>query len=124
MASLLLTRVWVNLLATGAAVAAQSTERSREYKKKVEVRTYAGGRQRAVTADGAPTQFAFTLRLLTWTQVETLISWIGLPVQVRDHRGTRYFAVFDAVVPIEVPNESTLWDAQVTARSVYAAEGV
>lgn len=124
MATLTLTKLFVNLLSDGTAISAQSTSRSRTDDIDGEVRTYAGGRRRSVVSEGAATTFTFTMRLLTLTQVETLITWIGKTVQVRDHRGQRFFGVFYQVTPVELVHEPTLWDAQIEVRTVTVTEGV
>lgn len=124
MTTLTLNRVWINLLPTGEAVSAPSNDRTRSYETKGEVRTYGGGRQRAILSEGTAVTFTFSLRLLSWAQVQTLIGWIGRTVQVRDNRGTRYFAVFTAVIPVEIPKNPTKWDAQLSLREVTYTEGV
>jgi hypothetical protein len=124
MATLLLSKVWVNLVPTGDAVSAPSIDRTRSYEAKGEVRTYGSGRQRAVTAEGLTASFGFTLRLVTWTQIQTLVSWIGRTVLIRDNRGTAYFAVFMAVTPVEIPKNPTKFDAQLVVRQITTSGGV
>ena len=102
MATLNLTRVWVNRLDTGEAVSAQSAvERSQEHAVAGDVRTYAGGRQRAVTQAGVASTFEFTLRFVTLATVTTLKAWIGVPVLVRDARGQAFTGVYFKVPPAE-----------------------
>lgn len=124
MAALTLTKLWVNLIPDGTAVSAYSTDRSRADQSDGEVRTYAGGRRRSVTSEGVGTEFAFTMRLLTLTEVETLISWIGETVQVRDHRGQRFFGSFFSVTPVELAHEPGLWDARIQLQTVTYDEEV
>jgi hypothetical protein len=124
MATIALDRVWINLWPSGESVAAQSTDRTRSTEAQGEVRTYAGGRQRSITKEGVGRQFAFTLRMVTWVQIQTLESWIGRTVQVRDHRGTRYFGVFQAVTPVEIRGLTVEWDCQIAVREVTVVEGV
>ncbi|MEV4197008.1 hypothetical protein [Micromonospora globbae] len=128
MATLNLDRVWINRLDTGEAVAAQSWDRSQSYEKDGEVRTYAGGRQRAISAEGERGTFAFTLRKLPLSAVELLRSWKGLAVQVRDHRGQRWTGVYFTVTPLEPlvpPGPGPYWyDVALTLRTVTAVEGV
>lgn len=124
MATLTLNRVWINLVPTGESVSAVSADRTRGYESKGEVRTYGGGRQRAITAEGLTATFSFTLRLVSWAQIQTLVSWIGRTVLVRDSRGTSYTAMFTAVTPLEIPRNPTKFDVQLTVRQVTADEGV
>ncbi len=125
MATLTLTKVWFNRLDTGEAVSAQSApQRSRSHGQAGEVRTYAGGRQRAFTTAGEQGQFEVTLRLLTASTVDVLRSWIGLPVQVRDHRGQRFFGVFFAVPVVEHLDNLNAYDVAIVVKTVTAVEGV
>jgi hypothetical protein len=125
MATLQLDRVWVNHLPDGAAVAAYSAvERTRSYSQAGEVRTYAGGRQRSITSAGTAGTFGFTLRLLTSASIDTLVSWIGQTVQVRDARGQRFFGVFYAVEVTEQRDAPTLYDVALTVNVVDQVEGV
>ena len=124
MATLTLTKVWVNRLDTGEAVSAQSTpERSRSHGLAGEVRTYAGGRQRAIAVAGEQGQFNVVLRFVSLTTVDTLRSWIGIPVQIRDHRGQRFFGVFFDV-PVTEHRSPADYDVTLSLRVVSVAEGV
>jgi len=95
MPTLTLTAVWVNLVASGAGVSAQSDDsRAREYADAGEVRTYGEGRQRAVTAEGERGSFGFTLVDVTEDEITTLRDWKSQLVQVRDHRGRKFYGVY------------------------------
>jgi hypothetical protein len=120
--TLSLDRVWINLLSTGEAVSAYSSDRSFAFETDGEVKTYAGGRRRSLTSEGVQTQFGFTLHDLTQTSLDTLVSWIGLPVQIRDKRGQLFNAVFHRVTPQEIRNSFTLWDAAIAARVVHVGD--
>lgn len=123
MATLTLDRVWINRMDSGEAVAAYSWDRSQGYDQDGTVETYAGGRQRSITVEGERGTFSVTLRDVSLATVELLRSWIGLGVQVRDHRGQRWFGVFHAVNPSE-HKDPTLYDAAITVRTVTVVEGV
>lgn len=124
MATLQLTKVWINRLPTGQAVSAQSSPaRARLHEIAGEVRTYAGGRQRAITTAGERGSFTFTVVDVSLATIDTLRSWVALPVQVRDHRGQRFFGVFFAVTVTEA-RESNLYDVTMDLRVVTVAEGV
>lgn len=124
MAQLDLTKVWINLMATGAAVSAYSAPaRSRQHDQTGNVRTYAGGRQRSITQVGEHGAFSFTLRDVSLTTIDTLRLWIGLSVQVRDHRSQRFFGVYYAV-PITEAREPTLYDVTIALQTITAVEGV
>ena len=121
MATVLLDRVWINLVSTGAAVSAFTADRGRVHAMEGDVRTYAGGRRRAITVEGIQEQFACTLRQLSAATVATLVEWMGQAVQVRDHRGMLIVGVFFAVIPIE-QIEPTIWDAAIVVRVVSTEE--
>lgn len=124
MAVLNLTMMWVNRLDTGDSVSGQSSiQRGRQHSVDGEVSTWAGGRQRASMTDGERGQFAFTLRILSLTTVEKLRTWIGIPVQVRDARGQRFFGVFFSVEPKEW-RESAIYDVDIALRVITYVEGV
>ncbi len=122
MATLNLDRVWVNRWDTGQAVSGHSTGRGRMRGMEGEVRRYAGGRQRSFTAAGLHGTFAFTLRQVSLATIDLLETWVGLPVQVRDHRGQRFVGVFYAVVPAEVGVKE--WDVALELHTVTVVEGV
>lgn len=121
MATLTLTKVWVNRVDTGEAVSAQSSvERSREHSLAGEVRTYAGGRQRAVSQAGEAGKFQVTLRFLPAVTVEKLRTWIGLPVSIRDARGQQFYGVYFTVPVVE--HRSPLdYDVTIDLRTVTVA---
>lgn len=124
MATLTLTKVFINRLDTGVAVSGQSGPgRSQSYDMDGNVRTFAGGRMRAISTDGERGQFPFTLRDVTQATVDTLRSWLAYGVQVRDHRGRRFYGVILSVVVTEMP-EPTLYDATVVLQTITAPDGV
>jgi hypothetical protein len=122
MATLTLVKVFVNRLDTGEAVSANSEPgRGRGHQLAGEVRTYAGGRQRAIATAGLRGQFKVVLRQVSLTTLAVLESWIGVPVQVRDHRGQRFFGVFFAV---DTTEHRTSWDVGLSVQTITLAEGV
>jgi hypothetical protein len=124
MAVLTLTRVFVNLLATGAAVSAQSgIQRARSHDVAGQVRTYASGRQRAVSTAGERGVFTFAMVDVSLATVEILRGWVNQAVQVRDARGQRFFGVFFGVVVGEA-RDATLYNVAIDLRVVTTAEGV
>lgn len=123
MATLILTKVWINRLDSGLAVSGQTTpNRDQAYDQAGEVRTYANGRQRAVTQAGERGTFAFRLEDVTAATLTTLRSWIGRDVQVRDHRGQVFFGVYFGVIVAE-RKEPTLYTAQITLKTITAPQG-
>ncbi|MBM0257046.1 hypothetical protein [Micromonospora sp. 4G55] len=123
MATLILSRVWINRLDTGEAVNAQSWDRTQDYDMDGDVGTYAGGRQRSISVEGERGSFGCTLRRVSLATILTLREWKGLPVQVRDHRGQLWVGVYLRVVPIE-QSDPAWYDAALTVRTVDAPEGV
>lgn len=105
MATLTLDRFWVNLMSDGSAVAAfTEPKRTRRTSVVGDVRTYAGGRRRAVSAEGVEVTYDVTLVRLTDAQAKTLESWLGRPTQIRDHRGQRYVGTFFTLTVSEHPD--------------------
>ena len=124
MATLKLSKIWVNLASSGQAVASASAPgRPESYQIGGEVRTYAGGRQRAITRKGEAGTYEFRLLLLDRDAVETLRDWTGQLVQVRDNRGRRYFGVYFGLGVVEQRGRST-WHVDITLRVVTVDEGV
>lgn len=107
----------------GAAISAQSADRPRSITVDGEVRTYAGGRRRAVTSTGVEEVFEFRLLGVTLTTIETLKTWIGANVQVRDHRGQRYVGVLFNFGVME-KREPTKYDVTTSLSVVSFVEGV
>lgn len=124
-ATLTLTKLWINLLSTGEAVSAQTQPgRPSTFSLKGEVLSFAGGRQRSVVAEGESGTFTFTLQDVTLTQRDTLRLWFGLNVIVRDHRGQMFTGVFYAASVAERIYEPTLYEITITMQTTTTAEGV
>lgn len=95
MATITLDRTFVNLIATGAVVKAYTGRgRSRSYKTDGAVQAFAGGRYRSIALEGTAGQQTFMLRDVSTTDIETLKTWIGETVLVRDNRGRRMFGTY------------------------------
>jgi hypothetical protein len=124
MATLNLTKVFVNLVSTGAAVSGVSArDRAEDYTIPGETRTYAGGRRRAITQAGELGTYKFQLMLISRASVDTLRSWQGQTVQVRDNKGRRFFGVFYGVSVVEIVSRST-WHVSIELSVVTQTEGV
>jgi hypothetical protein len=122
---LTLTRNWINLLSTGAAVSGATVRGSRDqtYSTETSVRRYANGRMRAITASGEAGEVSFQLTLLDATSIATLRSWAGQAVQVRDWRGQKWFGVF-ASINVGEYAPTTLYSATLTLLTTTTVEGV
>lgn len=95
MVAIVLDRTFVNLVATGAVVQAYTGRgRSRAYKTDGAVAAFAGGRYRSIALEGVAGQQTFMLRDVSTADIETLKSWIGETVLVRDNRGRRMFGTY------------------------------
>lgn len=102
MATLVLNRLWLNLVATGAAVSGYSAPgRAPSYGMDGTIATYAGGRQRSITREGVHGSYVTTLLLMSRADITTLRGWMGQAVQVRDDRGRVFVGVFRDVPEIE-----------------------
>lgn len=122
MAMVTLHEVWINLLSTGEAVHAYSSDRGRVTGMTGDVRQYAGGRQRAVSTEGVKGQFTFKLRDVTDDDIELLKSWYGDPVCVRDYRGRVYFGVFWSLTETE-RGHIELYDVALTVQEITYVVG-
>jgi hypothetical protein len=100
MATVTFNKIFVNLVATGQAVSGYSARgRTEKYVQGGEVRTYANGRRRSIATEEDVGTYGFQLLLVPRTTVDTLTSWRGLLVQVRDHKGRLFYGVYrDATV--------------------------
>lgn len=124
MATLTLGKGFVNLVATGQAVSGyMDPDRGEDYEVPGEVRTYAGGRRRSITAAGEAGTYRPVFRNVPRTTVETLRTWQGQLVQVRDNVGRRFVGVYHGVTPTEIRGAGT-WDVGFTLTVVTAPEGV
>lgn len=95
MVAITLDRTFVNLVATGAVVSAYTGRgRSRNYKTDGAVQGFAGGRFRSIALEGVAGQQTFMLRDVSAADIETLKSWIGETILVRDNRGRRMFGTY------------------------------
>lgn len=125
MAVLPLSKVWINRWDSGEAVSAQSIPgRGRSHTMDGGVRTYAGGRQRAYATAGERGQFDVTLVGVSQTTVDTLRTWKGQTVQVRDHRGQRFVGVFFEVSVVERRDDVAAYNVALSLRTVTVVEGV
>lgn len=125
MATLNLTRVFINLYATGAAVSAVSAPgRSESYQVAGETRMYAGGRRRSMTQQGELGSYSVTLLQVPRVDVETLRGWKGQVVQVRDHKGRLFTGTFFVVAIAEYRDTATVFDVAIALDTLTVAVGV
>lgn len=124
MATLTLTRAWVNLLSTGEGITAWSADWSPTvYSVAGEVATYAGGRQRSVSTQGESGTVGCTLVLVSAATILTLREWADQPVQIRDFRGRAMIGVYYEVA--EIPHkEPAFYDAAITLYFIDVPQGV
>jgi hypothetical protein len=124
MATLTLTKVFVNLLATGASVSAQSGQgREQDYGMAGQVRTYGGGRQRAVSTFGETTDYAFMLRNVPPADLATLRLWKGETVVVRNHKGEKYYGTYFELKAVEYMADN-FFDVTIALKGVTATDVV
>lgn len=119
-----LTRLWINLTATGEAISgASGRERAQAFETAGEIRQYANGRRRAISVIGEAGTMSFTLVSLDLTTKDKLRGWAGQAVQVRDHRGQKWFGVFFSLSVGEYMRPD-LYSASFTLNTTSATEGV
>ncbi len=125
-----LTKFWITNVVTLDSIGAQSEEtRPWQSAVKGEVRTYAGGRQRAVGSIGKSTTWKVTLVELTQTEAELLEEWMsqGVTVFARDHRGQAMYATFFSVGRGETKSQTwqfARYTAEIEFHRVDVVEGV
>ncbi len=121
---LTLDRLWLNRTDTGEAISARSgDDRPTGYAVDGEVRTYAGGRRRAITTAGTKGSVQRTLEAIDLATADRLKGWLGLHVQMRDHRGQRWFGVFLSV-DVREYKDPGLYSAAISLETTSADEGV
>jgi hypothetical protein len=124
MTTLTLTKLWINRLDTGEAIAAQTgRERSQQFGVDLTVRQYAAGRRRAVAVEGEAGELNWRVIAVSRTLKDQLRSWSGLAVQVRDHRGQKFYGVFAGVAVSEYMRPD-LYAVSFTLQTVSFTEGV
>lgn len=125
-----LTKMWLTHVVTQESLGSQTApSRSWSAAVKGEVRTYAGGRQRAVGSVGRSNSWKFTLVELTQAQAELLEAWMdqGVTVFARDHRGQSMYGTFFGIDRAEnmaqlYPNAT--YTATIELQRVDVVEGV
>jgi hypothetical protein len=124
-ATLVLTKTFVNLLTTDESVSGYRTADDPDTADmQGRVATYAGGRQRGVISEGVAGGWSFTLRGLTVAQTETLRLWLGQTVYVRDNRGRKQFGVLLSVPRAPWKEQLDLYDVEIALRSVTVVEAI
>src|SRR5690349_4838281 len=123
MASITLTQTYINLVSSGALVAAYTARgRQRAYQGTGSTEPFAGGRFRSISTEGVAGSQVFTLRDVTDAQLDTLISWIGETVLVRDFRGRRMFGTYYNISYSD-RMKAGVYDVQITLNEVTYNEG-
>lgn len=124
MATLNLTKAWINLVATGQAVSAyMDPGRAEDYQVAGKFQTFAGGRRRLITAAGEEGLYKVPLVDVPRATVDTLIVWQRQLVQVRDNVGRRFFGAYLSVAAAEIRGLTT-YTVEFTLTVVTADEGV
>lgn len=121
-------RMWLTNVVTQEMLGARTGQgsRSRIHAVKGEIRTYAGGRQRAVGSVGSSGSWAFTLMQLTLAQTETLLVWLesGVTVFAKDWR-TPGQSMYGTFFEVAIDEETfTTYSAGITLQAVDVVEGV
>lgn len=124
MAILLLNRLWLNRLDTGEAISGPSgRDRATGYSIDGSVRTYASGRRRAISIPGLKGEVSRSMVDIDYATKEKLITWLGLTVLMRDHRGNRWFGTFfDVEISEYMPVD--MYSLTITLNTTTVVEGV
>ncbi len=124
MTVLVLDRVWINRLDTGEAISARTDpDRTQTFERGLDVREYANGRMRAVSTGGERGEIPLRIVAIDQATKDLLRTWAGLAVQVRDHRGQRWFGTFKGVSVGEYA-EPGLYSAGFALQLLTVVEGV
>lgn len=95
MTVLALTKLWINLLATGEGIAGASNPgKVQEFAVDGRMVKGANGRLRSVTVAGETGTFGYDYVLVDLATVTKLRAWQGQAVEVRDVRGQKWYGVF------------------------------
>jgi hypothetical protein len=122
MATLTLDRVWINLIPSGESVNGWAAPvRSETFEVPGDIRRYAGGRERATRLRGMTESKQFAMQRLSTVDKDTLKSWAGRHVQVRDLSGKWLGTFFAGGVD---RNMDGSWDLAFTLTAVTTVEGV
>lgn len=130
MVAVQLTKLWLVNIVTQEMISAQSgRSKSQAFSVKGEIRTYAGGRQRAIGSTGLSGQWVFTLMELSQANVDMLKTWMafGVTVLARDHRGQFMYGTFFSVDIAENMAQfysTATYTADITLQAVDVVEGV
>ena len=87
------------------------------------VRQRAGGNFQAVTRTGRGTTLAVDISLANRTQIDTLRSWTGQRVMIRDPRGRKHWGLFFSADIPEIPAVDRA-DVRLTLSAVTHSEAV
>lgn len=121
---------WLANTVTGELMSFYTGEdRSRQASVKGEIRTYAGGRQRAVGSAGASTSWKVPLVEVTAAELANLELWMeqGIVVLARDHLGQYMYGTFfdvSSTANKAVNYTGVTWNAEITINAVDVVEGV
>jgi len=88
---------WVTDPTTGASVQAFKVDRKEQDTLTGSVRAYAGGRTRVITTPGDTRTSPVTFRVVSGPDLETLRSWRGRVLLLRDPQGWRRWGTYLAV---------------------------
>jgi hypothetical protein len=125
-----LSKLWLANVVTQELLSAQTgRSKAQEFGVPGEIRTYAGGRQRAVGSLGMAGKWTFTLMELSQTNTETLKTWMasGVTVLARDHRGQAMYGTFFGLNIAENMAQlypTATYTADITLQAVDVVEGV
>jgi hypothetical protein len=127
-----LTKLWLTSVLSGESHGWYTDpERDQSYSTKGEIRTYAGGRQRAIGSVGVAGSWKFTLVEMSLADTVILRTWLdaGVTVFARDHRGQSMYGTFFGVDLSEIRamtynSPQNLYRASITLQAVDVVEGV
>lgn len=126
-----LKKFWITSMAESKSIGAPSEDRSQGMTTSVQgqVRTYAGGRQRAIGSLGQSQIWKVKLLELPYEEVLLLETWMsqGVTVFARDHRGQSMYGTFFSVERGELKSQTwqnARYTATIELQRVDVVEGV
>lgn len=118
MASIELDKLWVHLADDpDTYIVLDYVDEQVTPARKVDVRTYAGGRRRSVTTPERTRRSEWSLGILTRQQLDTLDRWLGRTLMVRSPSGELIWGVCSQV-PSKHVRKGGHWDAPLAVEMV------
>jgi hypothetical protein len=115
---------WITNPVTLASVQAFTTDSKEQNTLDGSVRKYAGGRSRVITSAADTRTSTMTFRAVSAADLETLRSWRGRVLLLRDPQGWRRWGTFLGVDVTRMYQVPPIYDVSLTFTDLTYVEGV